>query len=156
VRNKLLDIIRFIIISPETVFCLLVIVTYYWWPGLFAKIGTVLKSTDSKILFPLLIAPIGGLIFALNQSSSTLKKEDNAHLLYEWKEYSKYRYREHFVYILCCLSLLVNILLWSINDHLNAEFTGFIYSMFAAAWLVGVFSMALAKQRLKAILGGEQ
>ena len=158
--NKLLDIGRFIFISFEMVIALLVIVIYVYWPFTFQPIGALIISNDLKVIFTAIGLPLIGLSFwyLLTNELTTPKdmSRDLKEKFYKWDGYPRLRNRILFSLSLCVISLVIHISLWLLSKKSETESIGFIYTLFNAIWFVSIFSMAIATQYLKPILGGQR
>jgi len=88
--NRLLDIIRFSIISPEFLILLLVIILNHYFPFIFDFIGSKIKSNDEIWKYiPVLPMLFCGLTFKFSYKLTTPLENSSNKPLYEWAAFHK-------------------------------------------------------------------
>ena len=158
-KDLLRDGIRFIFISVEIVFGLLVTAVYMYWPHAFQPVGLLLTSKgDIKVAMLLMGLPVSGVIYGYTLAKELMAPHevDNSikKAFYSWPGYPKLRNRVFYTIGLCIISFLANIALWLASNKIEAELTGFLFALVNAVWFVSILSLAIANLTLKTILDG--
>lgn len=151
--QRLLDIIRFSIISPEFVILLLVIMLNYYFPFLFEFIGSKFKSDDEVWKYiPVLPMLFCGLTFKLSSKLITPLENSSNKPLYEWGAFHKINDRVIASYLICILCCIAAFAIWLLANELESNILGCI--LIGAISISGLtaFQVFLAAQKIRQVV----
>jgi len=151
--KRLLDIIRFSIISPEFVVLLLIIVLNYYFPNIFEFVGSKLKSNDEIWKYiPTLPLLFCGLTFKFSSKLTTPLENSSNKPLYEWGAFHKINDRVVASYLICILSCIAAFAIWLLVNELESNILGCI--LLGAITISGLtaFQVFLAAQKIRQVV----
>ncbi len=151
--QRLLDIIRFSVISPEFLMLLLVFVLNYYFPFIFEFIGSKLKSNDEIWKYiPALPMLFCGFTFKFSSKITTPLENASNKPLYEWGAFHKINDRVVASYLICILCCFAAFSIWLLVKELESNILGCI--LIAAISISGLtaFQIILAAQKIRQVV----
>lgn len=150
--KRVLDVVRFTILSPEFVLVLAGIVLLYSYPLPLSVVGDKIATSDEvwKWLptLPLLFA---GLVFRLSSKVRAPFDKGNKQL-YEWYQYNRITDRLYASYILVCISVIAVISIWLFTDKFTSAVVGCIFLCSVGVSGFVAFQVFLAAQKIREVL----
>jgi hypothetical protein len=143
--KRLLDLIRATVISLETFFVFVGIITFIKWSQWYAMIGNQLSNDgeSSKYMFAL---PPAILIYALSLSNDVLKPDGKLKERFmEWKEYYRIKDRVLISLFVCLICAISSVAGWLFCKTISKPMLGFILIASITESLVVVICLLLAK-----------
>ena len=107
--KQILDVLRFIVISFESLVLACTYLLYTFEVRWFAYIGEKLLQNTEMLTGLLLVSPIAALTWAYSESKTVLYPEEKNEVLVEWQDFSMLRNR-----VLYCLALLMAVVLFAV------------------------------------------
>lgn len=152
-HKKLIDVIRFVIISPELVMLLIVLLLVERYPVLIYSFGRAVSLQSQNIQYIALL-PLALLAVAYRQSKEVLKPSTDVinKMFYLWPDYWKFKMRVLTTVYVNFLASIVTVLIWIYSTNLNHLYLG---AGLMCAILISAISTAsqyLAYFRLREIL----
>ncbi len=153
--QKLTDILRIYIISPEALTIAISWLILMFYPRPMNILGQEIIDKDSMIQYIALL-PVALLIKAFALSKDTLGPLDipNNKLLYEWKDYWRLKQRVLATLLFCIVASINSIGLWIFKTYVRPELLGFGLISSIALSLTSTVTLYLGYLRLREILQG--
>lgn len=150
--KRVLDIVRFTIISPEFVLVLAGIVLLYSYPLPLSVVGDKIGSSDEVWKWlPTLPILFSGLVFRLSSKVRAPFDKGNKQL-YEWCQYNRITDRLYASYILVCASVIAVISIWLFTDKFTSAVVGCIFLCSVGVSGFVAFQVFLAAQKIREVL----
>lgn len=151
--NRLGDIFRMAIISPEFAWACILWVIYSFFGDWLGLLGMQFKSNSDvwKALYGLPLIFTGFAFKASSKLRYPLGKEENK-ALYEWPEYHRITDRVIFSLFLCMACSLGAIGLWVFTSRMEDSLLAAVYLAFAGLSGITTLLLILAEHKLKEIL----
>jgi hypothetical protein len=150
--KRFCEMLRILLVSPETVIVLLVIMGMIYWPTPFIFVGEKFLSTE-KLWEYIPVIPLGVLTFAVYLSIQLQAPVANANReLYDWEMYWALKYRIVAILFWTSLSALCSLSIWLLSNHLPIAIVGSLFIGSIAVSLAAVATGILALFMLKEIL----
>jgi magnesium-transporting ATPase (P-type) len=151
--RKILDIARFILVSPELLvgLILLFIHTRYEEPGAF--VYSIFQSEQVWPIAAVLGVPVGLIVACYKLGTNILSPHGKRSSILEWPEYWRLKFRVVYSLILCMLAFVISLLGYYFV-HQQRSLNG-AYAI-VIAWSVAttsLASLALSKWKAREILG---
>ena len=150
--RRISEVLRIIIISPETLVILLVVVASNYWTKLFEVTGQHFISKDKLWEFIPTI-PLGLLYYGWNLSSQLQSPIESANReLYDWNLYWALKYRIIAAMAWAGLSAMCSVIIWIFSSELTAFVLGLLFFASVGVSIVVVVTETLALFALKEIM----
>ena len=150
---RLLETLRIIIVSFETLFVLIVVAIYLYFPEIFIAIGNHFKSNNDiwKFIPSIPIILCG---FSVRYSWKILMPLSGSsnRTLYEWPNYWKLKYRVIMSIVICSICVLSTVYIWIFNSSLSALTIGTIFIASIIISLTATFIQLLAAFRVRELM----
>lgn len=151
--KQLLDFLRFILISPETLILLVIIVCSHYFPSYFVIIGSsVKKYSDVWRWMPGIPGFCAAVSYKLYWKILTPLDNSNTKALYEWPEYWKLKHRVVATLIICVMITIASIIIWFFSDNFSDYSLGIIFASLVAVPVVSLLCELLAAIRVRELL----
>jgi len=151
--NRIIDILRFTIISPEFVVLLLSIVAIYNFPEVFLLIGHKLKTEVELWKFiPSLPFIFISITFRVSQKVYAPLENTSNKKLYEWCSFNKITDRIMASYFICIFCCAASLIIWFFMSELSELVLGSI--LISSIFISGLttFQIILAAQKIRQII----
>jgi hypothetical protein len=150
--TKLSDVIRFVIISPETLSVLASIAAWAFYPSAFTALGGAITEREAIATHTLISAPVGLTGLALTLTWQILFPGARNRALVDWPDYPKLKARVIFGLLLLLAGLILSLSVFVFSNHLRPDLVGLGMLVVLAVGLVVVGSFALAAISIREIL----
>lgn len=151
--KRLLDIIRFSVISPEFLVLLLIFLINHNAPTLFEFVGNKLKTNDEVWKFiPTLPLIFCGITFKFASKLSAPLENTSNKALYEWAAFHKISDRIMASYLICILSCIFAFSIWLLVNELGASTLGCILLGSISISGLTTFLIILAAQKIRQVI----
>lgn len=151
--NRILDILRFSIISPEFVILLLSIAVAHNFPEAFELVGRKLKSNVELWKFiPSLPFVFIGVTFKVAQKVLAPLENTSNKQLYEWGAFNKINDRVMASYLICIFCCISSFTIWFFMEDLNELHLGSILLSSISISGLTTFQIILAAQKIRQII----
>ncbi|ASG09141.1 hypothetical protein CEQ50_16540 [Vibrio anguillarum] len=151
--NRVLDIFRFTIISPEFVVILLTVAMTYSYPEVFLLIGGKLKGNAELWKFiPSLPVIFTGVTFKVAQKVHAPLENTSNKQLYEWSSFNKVSDRIMASYLICILCCAASFTIWFFMSELSELMLGSILLSSILISGLTTFQIILAAQKIRQII----
>lgn len=118
--EKLRDIVRFLIISPEIIVLLLIFTILYWFSSYFVEIGANLKTySDVWKWLPGIPVFYVTLSYRLFWKVLTPLGNTPTKILSQWSKYWRLKYRSYASLIICGMAAIGSIIIWFFPDKIS-------------------------------------
>lgn len=153
--KKVIDIFRFVVISPEVAVVLICILVSTFYPSMLTPIYTsIYKQTE--VNFTLLLALIAGFLGpCIAFSQNILFPKDNNKVLLKWPLYNQLFNRIIFSIIWCTASALIIIGL-AFYNNINIVLGGFLITSLAISSYLNVFTLIIAYFTVRSLIESNQ
>jgi len=150
---KLLEIVKLLTVSFETLFLLVLIAALQYYPSLFEHVGDQFKNSNEIWKFlptiPLLICGFSiqyawKILTPINGSSNRI--------LHEWPNYWKLKYRVISSIFICIACAVVSLILWIDTSNLSAEMIGAAFIASCAIALIVAYNQLLAAFKVRELM----
>ena len=150
--KRLIDIVRFTLISPEFSWILALIVLAYSYPAPLTIIGEKIGDNDDVWKFlPTLPLIFAGVTFRLSSKIRAPFDRGNKQL-YEWCQYNRIKDRLYASYFLTFISVLATISIWIFYKDLSPTVLGLVFLSSVGVSGIIAFEIFLAAQKIREIL----
>ncbi|EGR1117337.1 hypothetical protein D0B97_18275 [Vibrio cholerae] len=151
--NRIIDIFRFTIISPEFVVILLTAAITYGYPEVFVLIGGKLKSNAELWKFiPSLPVIFTGVTFQVAQKVHAPLENTSNKQLYEWSSFNKITDRIMASYLICILCCVASFTIWFFMSELSELMLGSILLSSILISGLTTFQIILAAQKIRQVI----
>ncbi|TNI05519.1 hypothetical protein CF135_12650 [Aeromonas veronii] len=151
--NRIIDILRFTIISPEFVVILITAAITYSYPEVFILIGGKLKSNAELWKFiPSLPVIFTGVTFQVAQKVNAPLENMSNKKLYEWISFHKISDRIIASYLICILCCTASLTIWFFISDLSELMLGSILLSSILISGLTTFQIILAAQKIRQII----
>lgn len=151
--NRVLDILRFTIISPEFVVILLTTAITYSYPDVFVLIGEKLKGNAELWKFiPSLPVIFTGVTFKVAQKVHAPFENTSNKQLYEWNSFNKISDRIMASYFICILCCAASFTIWFFMSELSELMLGSILLSSILISGLTTFQIILAAQKIRQVI----
>lgn len=150
--RRIPELLRIIIISPETVIVLAVLFASHYWTKAFEITGLHFIAKDKLWEFIPTI-PLGLLSYSVYLSFQVQAPIESANReLYDWELYWALKYRIIAAIGWAGLSALCSVAIWIFSDELSAALLGLLFYLSVSVSVVVVITEILALFSLKEIM----
>jgi hypothetical protein len=150
--RRISEVLRIIIISPETLILLLIVAASNYWTKPFEVTGQHFIGKDKLWEFIPTI-PLGLLYYGWNLSSQLQAPVESANReLYDWELYWALKYRIIAAMAWAGLSAICSVTIWMFSGELTASVLGLLFFSSVGVSLVVVVTEMLALFALKEIM----
>ncbi|CAJ1902809.1 hypothetical protein FNBNMHLP_03538 [Aeromonas jandaei] len=151
--SRVLDILRFTIISPEFVVILLTVAITYGYPEVFVLIGGKLKSnTELWKFIPSLPVIFTGVTFQVAQKVHAPLENASNKQLYEWSSFNKISDRIMASYLICIMCCVASFTIWFFMSELSESMLGSILLSSILISGLTTFQIILAAQKIRQVI----
>ena len=151
--KRLLDILRFSIISPEFFVLLVCMILSHYYPNLFGLIGNKLKSNNDMWKFiPTLPFVFVGVTFKVAQRVHAPLENQSNKQLYEWASFNKITDRIMASYLISIFCAGSSLIIWFFMSELSKIVLGEILLGSIVISGLTAFQMILAAQKIRQIM----
>lgn len=150
---KILETLRFIIISIEAIILLTLLTVLYYFPEIFELIGSqILSNKDVWKFLPTIPLIICG--FSVKYAWKILMPLENASnkVLYEWPNYWKLKYRVLFSILICGVCVISAIIMWIFSSTLSFVTVGMIFITSCIIPLAVALNQLLAAFKIRELM----
>jgi len=150
---RLLETLRIIYVSYETLFFVVVVALYFYFPVFFIEIGNHLKTNNDLWKFipsiPLIICGFSvqyawKILMPLNGSSNRI--------LHEWPNYWKLKYRVIISIVICAACVLSTVYIWIFSSSISELTVGAIFIASIIISLTVAFNQLLAAFKVRELM----
>lgn len=152
--KRLLDTLRFVVVSPELVIGLIVYSLYQCKPSWFRFVGEKLIS-GNEVTTVLLLSSIGALAWTFQESKSILYPKEENQILLNWPDYLMLRYRVVYGLLLLLICFVVSIGVLFVKSDLSHDTLGLIVILTFFILGAVIVSHALASITVRGIMERE-
>lgn len=150
--KRLIDIVRFTLISPEFAWVLALIVLVYIYPTPLIIVGDKIGENDEVWKWlPTLPLIFAGVTFKLSSKVRAPFDRGNKQL-YEWFQYNRITDRLYASYFLISASVLATISIWMFSEDLTPTIMGVVFLSSVGVSGFIAFEVFLAAQKIREIL----
>jgi len=151
--RRLIDIIRFCIISVEALLILAFIAWFYNFPSFFVAIGAKIK-TNNEIWKLVAGIPFFYVPTSIKFAWKILVPSGNSKMkiLHQWKDYWRLHYRVITSIIICGMAATCPIIIWIFSDDLSESFIGLIFISSITVPIVAIFNQLLAAFKIHELI----
>jgi len=154
--KKILDTLRFVLISPEMLVAIIVFVILIYFPNISKFISTYIFNSQMQLndYVKLLGIPITSVVLTYKFGESVLNPEDkiNREKLKKWPNYWMLRNRIYFAIGISAFSAIGSFASWYIALGIDLLYGTALLLTFWSISLVSLSTVALAKLAIKDIL----
>ena len=151
--KRLIDIIRFSIISPEFLVMLLILMFNYFYPEFFTLIGKKLNENDELWKYiPTLPVLFCGITFRISAKLNAPLENTSNKKLYEWASFHQITDRIMASYFICIICCICAFLIWFFMKELGLNLVGML--LLGASIISGLtaFQIFIASQKIRQII----
>lgn len=151
--ERLIDIVRFVLISGETAILLVILVCAYYFPSYFEVIGSSVK-TYSDVWRWLPGIPGICIVASIKLTWRVLTPWGNLNtkILYQWPKYWRLKYRVVASIIICVMSVGCSIIIWFFPENFSEINLGIISVSLVAIPIVSLLCELQAALSVRELL----
>lgn len=151
--TKLIESLKLLIVSFESLCLLLFIAAFYYYPTVFEQIGSQFKNNNDIWKFlPAITVPICG--FSIQYAWKILNPLNGTsnRILHEWPNYWKLRYRVISSIFICVTCAIGSVIIWIFAKNLPANIIGFTFAASCSIALIVALNQLLAAFKVRELM----
>ena len=150
---RLLETLRIIFVSCETLFFVVVVIFYFYFPVFFIEIGNQFKiNNDIWKFIPSIPLIICG--FSVQYAWKILMPLDGKsnRTLHEWSDYWKLKFRVIISVVICAACVLSTVFIWIFSSSISSLTVGAIFIASIIISLAVAFNQFLAAFKIRELM----
>ncbi len=150
----MIDILRFVFISPEFLGIIIAVAVYIYKKNLFTIFGSEISSNPT--LTGILITAIFSILMGIfKYGKDILLPKENSKILIQWDGYRNLRNRVYFAMFLGIAAFLGCLFSYLLRANINNSLLGFIFIIAIILALISLFTMVLASWKIREIIDSQ-